>query len=78
MTGIRDVLDPTDINIYREVAGGVTTTSTLHGSANPIGGKNAVIKLRWGVTKAEELLFDGARPGLEFALGENPKDDSPH
>lgn len=72
MVAIEDVLDPTDISIYRELAGGVTTTNTLHGSANPIGGTNAVIKLRWG-KDAKGLLFQGARPGLKFALGENVK-----
>ena len=46
----------------------------LHGSANPIGGKNQVIKLRWGKTRAEEIKFEGAMPGIKFALGENPKD----
>ena len=73
MTGIEDVLDPTDINIYRDLAGGLTTANVLHGSANPIGGKNAVIKLRWGKTRARDLLFEGAMPGIKFALGENPK-----
>ncbi len=73
MTGIEDVIDPTDINIYRDLAGGLTVANVLHGSANPIGGKNSVIKLRWGKTKAEELLFEGAMPGIKFALGENPK-----
>ena len=48
MTGIEDVLDPTDVDVYRDLAGGVTTANVLHGSANPIGGKNHVIKLRWG------------------------------
>ena len=71
MTAIEDVLDPTDINIYRELAGGVTISNTLHGSANPIGGTNAVIKHRWG-KEAKGLLF-GAKPGLKFALGENVK-----
>jgi imidazolonepropionase-like amidohydrolase len=74
MTGIDDVLDPTDINIYRDLAGGVTSANVLHGSANPIGGKNSVIKLRWGKTTTEELLFAGAPAGIKFALGENPKD----
>ena len=74
MTGIEDVLDPTDINIYRDLAGGLTVANVLHGSANPIGGKNAVIKLRWGKTRAKDLLFEGALPGIKFALGENPKD----
>ncbi|MEW5984057.1 MAG: amidohydrolase family protein [Acidobacteriota bacterium] len=73
MTGIEDVLDPTDVSIYRDLAGGCTTANVLHGSANPIGGKNSVIKLRWGKTRAEDLLFDGAVPGIKFALGENPK-----
>jgi imidazolonepropionase-like amidohydrolase len=72
MVRIEDVLDPTDINIYRDLAGGVTTANILHGSANPIGGLNAVIKLRWGKT-AREMLFEGAMPGIKFALGENPK-----
>ncbi len=74
MTGIEDVLDPTDVSIYRDLGGGLTTANVLHGSANPIGGKNAVIKLRWGKTRPEELLFEGAMPGIKFALGENPKD----
>jgi imidazolonepropionase-like amidohydrolase len=74
MTGMEDVLDPTDINIYRDLAGGLTVANVLHGSANPIGGKNQVIKLRWGKTRAEEIKFEGAMPGIKFALGENPKD----
>ena len=73
MVGIEDVLDPTDISIYRDLAGGLTTANVLHGSANPIGGKNAVIKLRWGKTRGKDLLFAGAMPGIKFALGENPK-----
>jgi len=72
MTGIKDVIDPTDINIYRELAGGVTTSNVLHGSANPIGGKNAVIKHRFG-EDADGLLLEGALPGIKFAMGENPK-----
>lgn len=74
MTNILDVLNPTDVNLYRDLAGGLTTAVVFHGSANPIGGTNAVIKLRWGKTRAEDLLFEGAVPGLKFALGENPKD----
>ncbi len=73
MTGIDDVLDPTDVNVYRDLAGGVTVANVLHGSANPIGGKNQVIKLRWG-KNARGLMFEGAPPGIKFALGENPKD----
>ncbi len=74
MTGIEDVFNPTDIDIYRDLAGGVTTANVLHGSANPIGGKNMVIKLRWGRTRTDEFAFAGAMPGIKFALGENPKD----
>jgi imidazolonepropionase-like amidohydrolase len=73
MTGMGDVLDPTDISIQRDLAGGLTVANVLHGSANPIGGKTVVIKLRWGVDKAEDLVFEGALPGIKFALGENPK-----
>jgi imidazolonepropionase-like amidohydrolase len=73
MTGIEDVFDPTDVNIYRDLAGGLTVANVLHGSANPIGGKNYVVKLRWGKTRAEEFAFEGAMPGIKFALGENPK-----
>lgn len=69
---IGDVLDPTDINIYRQLAGGVTSANVLHGSANPIGGQNQVIKLRWG-SLPEELKFADAVPGVKFALGENVK-----
>ncbi len=72
MVRIEDVIDPSDINIYREAAGGVTTSHVLHGSANPIGGQNATIKHRWG-EDAEGLLFEGAMPTIKFALGENVK-----
>jgi len=72
MVGVDDVLDPDDIDIYRDLAGGVTTANILHGSANPIGGRCQVIKLRWG-KDARGLIFEGAKPGLKFALGENPK-----
>jgi imidazolonepropionase-like amidohydrolase len=72
MVNIKDVLDPTDINIYRSLAGGLTVSNVLHGSANAIGGQTVVIKLRWGKT-AQEMLFEGATPGIKFALGENPK-----
>lgn len=77
MTGIPDVLDPDDVNIYRDLAGGLTVANVLHGSANPIGGTNAVIKLRWGARRPGDLLFEGAMPGIKFALGENPKDLRP-
>ncbi len=69
---IRDVIDPTDINLYRQLAGGLTVAHILHGSANSIGGQDAVIKLRWNAS-ADELLVDDAWPGIKFALGENPK-----
>ncbi len=72
MVGVKDVINPDDIAIYRALAGGVTTVNVLHGSSNPIGGKNAVIKLRWG-KDAAGLLFEGAPEGIKFALGENPK-----
>jgi len=74
MTSVWDVLNPTDVDIYRDLAGGLTVASVYHGSANPIGGTNTVIKLRWGKTRAADLVFDAALPGLKFALGENPKD----
>ena len=69
---IRDVIDPNDINIYRQLGGGLTTANVLHGSANPIGGQNAVIKLRWG-KGANDLLLKNAPQGIKFALGENVK-----
>ena len=72
MVGVEDVLDPEDVDIYRALAGGVTTSNVLHGSANAIGGRNQVIKLRWG-GDAKGLVFQGAMPGIKFALGENPK-----
>ena len=74
MVDINDVLNPTDLAIYRAVAGGVTSASLLHGSANPIGGQKAMIKMRWGAD-ADALRFEDAAPGLKFALGENVKRD---
>lgn len=73
MVRIEDVIAPGDVNIYRELAGGTTAANILHGSANPIGGTSSVIKLRWGVKRAEELVFDAAVPGQKFGLGENAK-----
>ncbi len=69
---IGDVINSDDINIYRQLAGGVTMSHLLHGSANPIGGQNAVIKLRWGAPP-DKLKFDAAKPTIKFALGENVK-----
>lgn len=69
---IGDVLNSEDINIYRQLAGGVTTSHLLHGSANPIGGQTALIKLRWGQAP-QELKYKGADGFIKFALGENVK-----
>ncbi len=69
---IGDVVNPDDINIYRNLAGGVTTIQQLHGSANPIGGQSAVTKLRWGQT-ADSMQVGGAAGHIKFALGENVK-----
>jgi len=75
MARTRDILNPTDIDIYRELAGGVTTINILHGSANPIGGLNSVVKVKYG-RPIEEFIFPGAPPGIKFALGENVKRSS--
>lgn len=75
MTRIRDVLNPTDISIYRGLAGGVTTANLLHGSANPIGGQNATVKFKWG-KPVEDFLIPGAPSGIKFAMGENVKQSS--
>ena len=69
---IGDFVDANDVNIFRQLAGGVTTSNILHGSANPIGGQNQVIKLRWG-SLGEEMKFSEAPAGIKFALGENVK-----
>ena len=69
---IGDNLNPDDINIYRQLSGGVTTSHILHGSANTIGGQTQLIKLRWGVNDTA-LKFAGAAPFIKFALGENVK-----
>lgn len=69
---MEDVVDPTDINIYRNLAGGVTTVQLLHGSANPIGGRSAILRLKWG-ENAEDLIFEDSPKFIKFALGENVK-----
>jgi imidazolonepropionase-like amidohydrolase len=69
---IKDNLDPDDINIYRQLSGGVTTSHILHGSANTIGGQTQLIKLRWGAND-EGLMFQNWDPFIKFALGENVK-----
>ena len=70
MARITDVLNPTAVNVYRELAGGVTTVNILHGSANTIGGQNATVKLKFGHPVAD-FVFPDAPPGIKFALGEN-------
>ena len=72
MVRTQDVMNPGDVDLYRELAGGVTTLNLLHGSANPIGGLNTVVKIKYG-QPVEEFIFPGAMPGIKFALGENPK-----
>lgn len=69
---IEDVVDPEDINIYRNLAGGVTSIQILHGSANPIGGRSAILKLKWG-EDADGLIYDNSPKFIKFALGENVK-----
>ncbi len=68
---IEDVTNPEDVDIYRQLAGGLTCAHSLHGSANSIGGQDAVLKLHWPAT-SDELVVPG-RMGVKFALGENPK-----
>ncbi|MDX8341591.1 amidohydrolase family protein [Draconibacterium sp. IB214405] len=69
---MRDVLNPEDLTIYRQLAGGVTTSHLLHGSANPIGGQSVLIKLRWGAT-SDEIVVKDQVGFLKHALGENVK-----
>ena len=69
---IEDVIDSEDIDIYRNLAGGVTSIQILHGSANPIGGRSAIIKLKWG-EPAKNLINKNAPKFIKFALGENVK-----
>jgi N-acetylglucosamine-6-phosphate deacetylase len=72
MVRIRDVVNSETEHIHEQLAGGVTTVNLLHGSANPIGGQNCVIKLRDGAGP-DDLVFQAAPPGIKFALGENVK-----
>lgn len=67
-----DVVTHNNINFYRQLAGGLTTTMILHGSANPIGGENVYVKLRWGALP-EDMKIENAPRTVKFALGENPK-----
>jgi len=69
---IANVINSDDINIYRQLSGGVTTAQLLHGSANPIGGQSGIIKLRWG-SSPQEMKFENAPGFIKFALGENVK-----
>ncbi len=69
---MEDAVNPDDISIYRSLAGGVTSIQLLHGSANPIGGRSAILKLKWGES-AEDLIYDNTPKFIKFALGENVK-----
>ncbi|MFW6159617.1 MAG: amidohydrolase family protein, partial [Acidobacteriota bacterium] len=69
---MRDVLNAEDTSIFAALSGGVTMVHTMHGSANPIGGENITLKMKWGKT-AEEIIVPQAQRTLKFALGENPK-----
>ena len=69
---IQDVVNSEDVNIYRDLAGGVTTSQLLHGSANPIGGQSAIVKWKWGQSP-EEMLYKNQPKFIKFALGENVK-----
>jgi imidazolonepropionase-like amidohydrolase len=72
MVTTRDILNPTAVNIYRELAGGTTAALLLHGSCNSIGGLSTTVKFKWG-HPAADYPVPGAPPGIKFALGENPK-----
>lgn len=69
---IADVVNSEDINIYRQLAGGVTCSQLLHGSANPIGGQSGIVKWRWGQLP-EKMKIKNAAGHIKFALGENVK-----
>ncbi len=69
---MKDVVNSEDVNIYRQLAGGVTSAQLLHGSANPVGGQSAIIKLRWG-SSPQDMLIKDADEYIKFALGENVK-----
>ena len=74
-TRMGDVVNPDDVNIYRQLSGGVTMSHLLHGSCNTIGGQTQLIKLRWGTT-AEKMKMEGWPGFIKFALGENVKRSS--
>lgn len=69
---MEDVVDPDDIGVYRALAGGVTSAQLLHGSANPIGGRSAIVKFKWGES-AENMIYKDSPKFIKFALGENVK-----
>lgn len=69
---VGDVLDPTDVSLYRALAGGVTTSHAMHGSANAVGGQCETIKHRWGELNPENFRMEDAPRTIKFALGENP------
>lgn len=69
---IEDVVNSDDVNIYRNLAGGVTTSQLLHGSANPIGGRSAIVRWKWGLSP-DEMIFQNSPQFIKFALGENVK-----
>jgi len=72
---IEDVINSDDMEIYYQLAGGLTAANVMHGSANAIGGQTQTAKWRWG-SNPEKMKFEGALPGIKFALGENPKRSS--
>ncbi len=72
MVWVGDALNPYDVGIYRALAGGVTISHAMHGSANAVGGQCETIKHRWGVHDPDELRMEGAPRTIKFALGENP------
>lgn len=72
MVRIADVINADSINIYRQMAGGLTTMHLMHGSANAIGGQNVIVKLRWGADP-DDMIIEGQPGVIKFALGENPK-----
>lgn len=69
---MKDAFDYTDKAIYRALAGGVTSSLLLHGSADMIGGQAVVIKTKYGLDR-DQMLFPGAPQSIKFASGENPK-----
>lgn len=69
---MKDMVNPYEVGIYRALAGGVTVSHAMHGSANVIGGQNATLKHRWGSTDPQDIIMQDAPRTIKFALGENP------